>query len=450
MKFLFFVYSFCLFYQKCYTQLNTSTFKEVFDNKNKQIEIYTDEEGIIVKYVIPFRKSKDNSNLIIFDLFFDNTEVPTPIDVSSEITWRRRTLININTQNNFFVQPECEPETKEIKGILGFNLNIIYTNIVFHDFISSNTGCDYKATFGLSKITLTKDEFILNQKKGQGCSKIFSLEVTNKETFEGILSIGNLYQKIASYSGKRIDVDLLDIGTKWGFTLQGIFMGDVKELESNQDKSVFYLNTNNNKYRGLKVPVVIETIQNFIIVSDVFLAFLNYQIFSSYIHQGICEYKDQIKELHFRGFYCKNEIIESFPNINFVIGNSLFVLKTEYLFEKVDSNNVLFIMISSDLIKRWTFGNTILKHCQIIFDYESNLLRFLFEDKIKNIKIIGHIASSFTPLNSKLTSTEIIQGIIIGISVIGIIILFISLFLQKIYIKNSSIVFKKNKTKRNK
>ena len=91
-----------------------------------------------------------------------------------------------------------------------------------------------------------------------------------------------------------------------------------------------------------------------------------------------------------------------------------------------------------------------MKHCQIVFDYESSLLRFLFEEKIQTIKIIGQLASSYNPPNSKVTSTEIVQGIIIGISVIGIIILFSSLFLQKIYIDNSSVVFTTTKTKRNK
>ena len=452
MKFIFFVYAFCIFYQICNAQLNTSTFKEVFDNNNSKIEIYTDEEGIIVKYVIPFRKSKDNSNLIIFDLFFDNIEIPTPIDVSSQKTWMRKTLYSINfgKQEDFFVQPECEPIGKETKGILGFSLNILYTNIIFHEFISSETGCDYRATFGLARKSSPKDQSILEQMKSHGASKVFSLEVTNKETFEGMFSIGNLYQKIASYSNKRIDADLLDIGTKWGFTLQGIYIGDINELETNQDNSVFYIKANDSKYRTLKVPVVVETIQNFIIVSDIFVAFLNYQIFSKYINQGICEYKDQIQELHFRGFYCQTKIVESFPNISFVIGNALFVLKTEYLFEKIDTNHVLFIMVSSDLIRRWTFGNIILKHCQIVFDYESSLLRFLFEEKIQTIKIIGQLASSYNPPNSKVTSTEIVQGIIIGISVIGIIILFSSLFLQKIYIDNSSVVFTTTKTKRNK
>lgn len=415
-------------------------YNEIYTLNEKDNDLFTDEEGRITKYMLPIKRSQSNSNFLEMTLFFDKTPLNAAIDISSDFSWKRNDNNKTVITDNVFIQKECKVNGESKKTVLGFAKNILFMDFLYYESTPQELTCNQEAGFGLARKYSKKQFSLIDQMHNQGLSRMFGLFINDRDTLNGKLLIGELYSDLISYTDKKIDAQSLDLGTKWGVNLQGIFIGNFEGIEKGNNNKVLYINSNDKRLKVLNTPITIETTQYLIITTSVFFGYLDSKIFKKYRNDKICKYVENIESNHFNGYYCKKEVLDSFPDISLVINNSLLPLTSKYLFEPIDEDTLLFTIVTSDLIKRWTIGNSLLKHCNLIFDYENNLVRFLSDNSINSIKIIGKI--HLDDDNKKnISSYDISFGVIIVTNSIGIIFLLIALFLQKFYIEDSSITF---------
>ena len=415
-------------------------YNEIYTLSEKDNDLFIDEEGRITKYMLPIKRSQSNSNFLELTLFFDQTPIKTSIDISSDFSWKRNDNGKTVITDTIFVQKECIVNGEIKKTELGFAKNILFMDFLYYESTPQEVTCNQEAVFGLARKYSKKQFSLLDQMHNQGLSRMFGLFIKDRDTLSGRLLIGDLYSDLISFTEKKIDAQALDLGTKWGVNLQGIFIGDFEGIGKGNNNKVLYINSNDKRLKVLNSPTTIETTQYLIITTSIFLGYLDSKIFKRYRNDKICKYVENIESNHLNGYYCKKEVLDSFPDISLIINNSLLPLTTKYLFEQIDEETLLFTIVTSDLIKRWTFGNSLLKHCHLIFDYENNLVRFLSDNSINSIKIIGKI--QLDDDNKKnISSYDISFGVIIVTNSMGIILLLIALFLQKMYIEDTSITF---------
>lgn len=395
----------------------------------------------LCEYIIPSRISyplvinSSNPNVLYLPVTLDKISITMPIDVSSDLIWIKKASDDSSTFKdfNYFVSEPCKIEGEEKEGVIKLG-NVNFENMPFLE-VPSAVPSRLKSTLGLAKKFGDKKFSILSGFRKRGIEEEFSIELQVDEDYTEsyFLIIGNHNEETSYNSKKIIDCDLVDIGTKWACNLNGIVIGDLKEEEKSENGKVYYLEAKSKNYRKIDEPFVFETIQKYFIMPKSYVEFFKKKIFNALGNS--CKFIED-KERNLNGFFCKSSALENFPKVNFIINNYVLTLEKEQLFEEVGEDQFLFTIVQSDLITRWTFGNLIIKKYKIIFDSSFGKLRFLnFHQETEKIRIIGDYHPAEDTNFSEVTSYEISFGIILCSSIIGIVLLLISLFKQKVFIE---------------
>lgn len=81
---------------------------------------------------------------------------------------------------------------------------------------------------------------------------------------------------------------------------------------------------------------------------------------------------------------CKNEYISQLPNISFVIDDYLYSLSSNQLFD-CNYKSCSFMVFSSENPIQWIIGVPFLKHFDILFDYEKEMIYFYSDSIIQKV-----------------------------------------------------------------
>ena len=97
----------------------------------------------------------------------------------------------------------------------------------------------------------------------------------------------------------------------------------------------------------------------------------------------------------------------------------------------------MFIIVQSTSISQWTFGNILFTKFAVVFSEDVKTLNFISENNVEKIRIIGN----YDPKDETegVTRYEISFGVIFIINIIGIVMLLISLFRQKVFIETEAL-----------
>ena len=386
-------------------------------------EIFSEDKEI---KQINLNYNQNNDNLIETNVIINSEIYILPIDINSDKTW-------INKTNNFnlkkekpFIENKCNiKEYIEKEDKIIFNQGNIKLNSIFYLEIKNNENCNYKGILGLrdknkkySIIDSFKDTFKI--------TKTFSLNKINNNIIE--MKIGNHLDFIKNNIEKTINCNLLN-DDKIVTNLQGIIIGDL-DMKKKQNK-IFYIDSTDEKLNIINEKIYFESIQKFIFGNNKFIKFLKDNTFYYSIKNGICKYE---KKTNFYGFFCNKKILNNFPKISFIINDFLIKFNPINLFEQINDNNYIFIIINNenDNNKDWSFGHILLnKFNNIIFDNEKIYL--IGKENIEKIRII----EPFDPYYESKSNFKylITFYFFICMNLTGIIILLISLFKLKIIIE---------------
>lgn len=402
------------------------------------------EDDPAPKYVIPITSSPLNPTLLTAEVKFDGFKLPIIIDISSDLVWMRKTSddTSVTLNPSKFVTERCTPTGERKSGDITFlDNNLQFQNLSYFELTSQNKPCSYQSTLGLAR-KFNKNYFsIFELIKKKGVSPEFSISFNSYSTknFNGELKFGSHETELFDISVNRIDCDLLDLSTRWAVILQGLVFGNLEEGEQSQNGKVYYVEAKSPSFKKVDAPLVIDTLQKYVIAPKNYIKYLKDKIFKSYLDKGICTFKENFDKMN--AFFCTVEVVSSFPQIHFIINN--FVLHLPFLFEKTDdgTDQYMFVIIEYPKISKWTFGNYIYYGYTLYFNDRGKTLSFLSKDDVDKVRIIGDYNKKEEEYENKITSYEIGFGIIFFINIPGIILLLVSLFKQKVYVE-TQIIFK--------
>ena len=405
------------------------------------IPVPTDDEPEL-QYVIPITSSPLNPNLLTAEVKLDGFKLAIIIDISSDLVWVRKTSddTSVILKQGKFVTEKCTPTGERISGDITFlDNNVQLQNISYFELTSQDKPCAYKSTLGLAR-KFNKNYFsIFELIKKKGISPEFSIRFNSysPNNFNGELKFGSHETELFDISINRIECDLLDLGTRWAVVLQGLVFGSLEEGEQSQNGKVFYVEAKSPNFKKVDAPLVIDTLQKYVIAPKNFIKYFKDKIFKSYLDKGICTFRENIDEIN--AFYCSVEVVGSFPQIHFILNN--FVLHLPFLFEKTDdgTDQYMFIIIEYPKISKWTFGNYIYYAYTLYFNDRGKTLNFLSKGDVDKVRIIGDYNEKEEESENKITSYEIGFGIIFFINIAGITLLLVSLFKQKVYVETQII-----------
>ena len=421
---------------------------------------------ITLSLVSPRGSGDDNEQLFIrlfqhstfpnpytMHLTIDTLEFHVPLDISSESSWiNRRSLDDSVVSSISFpitpqtsIPPESQQTTLPIQFENGFTLN----NFPFYDLTPTSAPLlPFKATFAIPRQSSSSSTLTLFRNKG--FNNVFSIRHFSSGSYE--LRIGSHSNEVMFNSDRKIECDLLDIGTKWSCKLQLIILGQLNENEHSNNLKVFYIDAKNANITKIEQPFIMDTMQKYIFMPKIAVKFFHKNIFNKLIKDNMCHYveNDSTKGDGINAYYCTQEAIKHVPRINFVINSAVLSMDSEFLFRKVgnggDDNEYMFVIINSDKFDKWTFGNIIYEKATVIFDAHDNKMIMLDEQDyiVKKIRLIGEYAGiseigKEDLIEEDITSYEVAFIAILLSNVVGIGLLLVSLFKQKVFIDTEKI-----------
>ena len=189
-----------------------------------------------------------------------------------------------------------------------------------------------------------------------------NLKLINSKSFNGYINWGFYFNKIYSYQNNNIKNKIL-------FELNNEF------------------NMNNSNFQDY---LIADIKQDFLFIKSpkIFFDSINKNFFYKLIQENKCF----IKENKYLYFYCENQkdieeyIKSNFQDIYFKNQelNYEFVLGNQDLFIKYN-NKIIFLIISENNSKKWTFGIPFLSKYLLVYDYDHKVIGFYKKNKKKYI-----------------------------------------------------------------
>ena len=400
-----------------------------------------DEEDENDLFSIKISNTPIYTNFIMIDTKVDDYNIKMPIDISADSIWLKKTSDDTSVEElNKYITKMCKPTlpNKPKKGTLILSdCNLQLDDAPYIELNSSDFICGYRSTFGLAKKFQNADYSILRIIRRSGVRNTFSIRLKKTVPYykelEGELRIGNHENELNDNTGNRIECDLIDLGTRWATMIQAMIYGDISTEEQSSKGKVYYIESKSKQFKKVDAPMSIETLQKYFIAPKLYFKYFTDKIFNTYIKEGTCSVREN-KEMS--AFYCSDKVFETFPKIHFVINNYLLTFEGKDLFELVD-NEYMFIIVQSTSISQWTFGNILFTKFAVVFSEDVKTLNFISENNVEKIRIIGN----YDPKDETegVTRYEISFGVIFIINIIGIVMLLISLFRQKVFIETEAL-----------
>ena len=180
------------------------------------------------------------------------------------------------------------------------------------------------------------------------------------------------------------NLQLINAKSRNGYVNWGLYFNKICYYENNnvKDKILFELNNDYNKNNLMLEDYLIANIKQdlfFINSPIIFFDSINKNFFCKLFQQNKCF----ITKANYLYIYCENRkeienyIKNNFKDIFFKNQelNYEFVLGYQDLFIKYD-NKLLFLMVSKEDSKKWTFGIPFLKKYLLIYDYDHKVIGF--------------------------------------------------------------------------
>ena len=397
------------------------------------------------KFTFPFTPHFGKLNLISIPIHISKTTFLIPIDINSNITWLRKNS-SLSLPESYMIWPQCKMPDTTIKvietGNVSFSKTFKIENFTYILINEEDTHCQHNSSLGLAR-KFDNKTFSLAEKFNQmGVSSSFSLSLINPLEFMGDLRFGNFNDEIADAENQAFSCDLVPNDSKWSCLLRGIFVGDFPNdtiISNDRNTSIitYQINANDKHYREINDSLTIDTLQQFIFVDESYMNFLLDKLFKHYINIGTCVYQ-QRSSRNFFGFYCSDEVLVTFPSFHFLFNETLLTLEPKYLFKKITTHSYMFIMVYSNIQKKWTFGTLLLLKYKMIFNSENEKITFIGNSVFNQAKVQG----DFIPKETKELVIDIVPmrkaftfsfSIIIALSVLGLSHLVTTLCQQKTY-----------------
>ena len=335
-------------------------------------------------------------------LTIDTIELDVPLDISSESSWinKRSSDDSIFSSLSSRVTPHTSipPESPQVALPVQFENNFTLNSFPFYDLTSTSAALlPFKATFAIPRQSSSSSTLSLFRNKG--FNNVFSIRHFSSGSHE--LRIGSHSNEIMFNSDRKIECDLLDIGTKWSCKLQLIILGQLNQNnEHSNNLKVFYIDAKSANITKIEQPFIMDTMQKYIFMPKLAVKFFHKNIFNKLIKDSLCHYieNDYAKGDGINAYYCTEAAIKLVPRINFVINSAVLSMNSEFLFRKVgkgeDGDEYMFVIVNSDKFDKWTFGNIVFEKATVIFDAHDNKMIMLDEEDhiVKKIRLIGEYA----------------------------------------------------------
>ena len=219
-------------------------------------------------------------------------------------------------------------------------------------------------------VSFKEDNYsIIHMLKNQ--SKISKLAYTiapGEDDFNGKLWLGEFPQSEVAKYDFHTTCKVNSSHPIWGCTMKTVFYGDISYVFGNTK----YDNTH---------KMYFQASQRHILAPDDFMKFLSKNVFSKFYGTGQCGYMEGINDY----FECYPEVIDKLSKVfNFIMGDSVLVLKREELFSCL-VGKCKFLIMGNRTPDTWVFGMDFMKHFTMTFDYENKDITF--HSKEYNIKV---------------------------------------------------------------
>ena len=204
--------------------------------------------------------------------------------------------------------------------------------------------------------------------------------------------IGAEPHEIYSNIYREDDLKLINAKALNGYVNWGLYFNKIFYQKNNDTKNkIFFELTNNDFINNIKFEdyLTVDIKHDLIFINSPKLFFDS--INKNFFNKLFIEKKCFLKENNYIYIYCENQkeikdyIRYNFKDIYFKNNelNYEFVLGYQDLFI-INDNKILFLIISQNEIKRWTFGIPFLRKYILIYDYDHNVIGFYKKINQKN------------------------------------------------------------------
>ena len=205
--------------------------------------------------------------------------------------------------------------------------------------------------------------------------KGFGFSEEENESGKGVIYFGDLPQEVTmeKVKGKIYVKDTND--NKWNTKVTKVLI--------NQGKNdiIEYIPTFNKSYFDVN--------ENTIYVPESFMFYLNETVFKHLIQDKYCTFSDRFdtKQYHFE---CSCGVIQSFPEITFVIDNIGLTMKNYDLFE--EAFGYCYFLLESNYPEfgdLWIFQTPLINKLTTFFDYDDNSISFYSNNRVTIFNILN-------------------------------------------------------------
>lgn len=390
---------------------------------------YIQNKGNIINN-IEVIKDPFNLNLLTIEVKINKRKIIMPIDISSDLIWlmtNSQDDSSITEQSLFneqcIISSDILNDAQESSIEFG---NIIYIkSIKYIDISSSSIQCNYRSTLGLARLFADKSFSIFDTLKNSNY-RYFSISMNTSA--KGIFSISK-YNFFPS-TKQTIQFRAIESGKKWGGIVEGVIIGDLsKEMRSREGAIIYDSNYNTGNYLAVNSKFHFETLHRFIMVTKEIFGFIENKLFN----RKQCENKI-INQLSV--YFCNQNIISKFDDINFVIQENVFTFNSKNLFEmNKNSEEAMFLIATHIQYSHISFGHAFLSRYSIGFDMDNLFISIKSNNEIiAQLKYSNQEGNNDNNRNNGLIIKKVTLPFIIAFisAFIGIILLLISLLKQKV------------------
>ena len=176
----------------------------------------------------------------------------------------------------------------------------------------------------------------------------------NKQNYDSWLYIGGIPREVLDHKPYNTTCSINQTNSsQWTCTLNSIII--------QSDETETYINEH---------PLIFQSNTEYILAPYDFISFMHKEIFNKYyMHNNTCHIYQTINSYTAK---CNVSLINTFPNISFIINNTLFTFSQNDLFD----DDYFIIILNEDDDNEWKFGIKFLSKYISYFNYETNTISF--------------------------------------------------------------------------
>lgn len=339
----------------------------------------------------------------------NNQNITTKINLSLQFTWISKKVFNVSESNSYsftkkdtidllFFKQEADESTDRFI-LVNKCTNHHIMNYPFYLGIESKYTMVNLGSIGLAfKFNDTKYSSIHYLYNNKYISNL-SFGLYPHDSSNGILFFGGIHEHLLQ--GMKTSFCTVDDSKfNWNCRLSHIYIGDISLMKSSNAI---------DKVASFDGYSYFEASENHIYCPKEYITFLIGTVFKNSFAQKQCRYESSSDQF----IECKCNIINSFPNVNFVFDGKAYTIKLEHLFLNRNYTDycALEIIYSSWYKNQWVFGTPFLRNFVSVFDYNNQTVTFYSENdfisfdyfnlflKKKLIKVLSLVNSSLLSLS---------------------------------------------------